>query len=98
MGIAPERVTLLRELPWHSTRLGHRVKPFLARVAPGPYQANPQEVERLIFLPRESLRQELFQVRGTWEDSQGAIHTTYTFRHDGLEVWGLTARILRDCL
>ena len=96
VGIAEERISLLSELPWHLTGLGHRVKPFLARVAPGPMVLNPDEVERLLYLPVTLARSDPFRVRGTWKDPAGKEHTVYTLEWDGLEIWGLTARILRD--
>lgn len=96
VGIAAERITLLGELPWQSTTLGHRVKPYLARVAPGPVSLSPVEVERILYLPLALLRSDPFRLRGTWIDPEGITRSTYTFQFEGLEVWGLTARILRD--
>lgn len=96
VGIEPGRISLVAELPWQSTALGHRVKPFLARVAPGPLRPNGAEVERLLFLPVKLLRTDPFRVRGLWTDSHGRTRTIYTLQFEGCEVWGLTARILRE--
>jgi len=96
VGIAPARISIAAELPWQSTSLGHRVKPFLGRVTPGPLQPNPEEVERVLYVPVSLVRSDPFRARGTWRDAEGRRRTTYTFEFDGLEVWGLTARILRD--
>jgi len=41
VGIGPERIKILGELPWQCTSLGHRVRPFLASVAPGPVSRTP---------------------------------------------------------
>ena len=42
---------------------------------------------------------ELFQEkRGTWTDAGGEKRELLTFRLDGYEVWGLTARILENGL
>lgn len=96
VGIARERIAILSEMPWHSTALGHQVKPFLARVAPGPITPNPQEVERVLYLPVDLVRQDPFQVR-TWKDAQGIERSTWSFLYEGCDIWGLTARILRLC-
>jgi 8-oxo-dGTP pyrophosphatase MutT (NUDIX family) len=95
VGIGPERITLLAELPWRSTTIGHRVKPFLARVAPGPLEPHPAEVERILYLPVSVLKSDPFRLR-TWTDPQGNERTTWSFTFEGLEIWGLTARILRE--
>jgi len=97
VGIPPESVQVLRELGWHETTLSHRVKPFVGRVAEGcRLQPDPREVERLLFLPTRRLTPDLFGLRGLWEDPRGQEHEIYTFELDGCEVWGLTARILRE--
>ena len=96
VGIARERITLLEELAWQMTGLGHRVKPFLARVEPGPVSPNPAEVDRVLYLPVERLTADLFRERGIWRDPNGGEHRVHTFDLDGFEVWGLTARILRE--
>ncbi len=96
VGISPERITVISELAWQTTALGHRVKPFVARVAPGPIAPNPDEVERILYLPRSVFETDPFGVR-TWTDHAGKTRRTYTFRFEGLEIWGLTARILRLC-
>ncbi len=94
VGISAERISLVAEIEWHSTTLGHRVKPFVARVAPGPVKPNPQEVERIVYLPLALLEQDPFCIR-TWKDRDGRIRSTPSFQFEGLEIWGLTARILQ---
>jgi 8-oxo-dGTP pyrophosphatase MutT (NUDIX family) len=96
VGIGPDRIRILDELPPRSTSLGHRVKPYLARVVPGPVLANPLEVERILYVPLAVLRTDPFTFR-TWRDPSGRVRTTPTFRFEGLEIWGLTARIIQDC-
>lgn len=96
VGIGAARIKILGELPPQFTSLGHRVKPFLAEIAPGPITPNPAEVERVIYLPVSIIRGDPFRVRSVWKDPEGVERTTYTFRFEGVEIWGLTARILRD--
>jgi 8-oxo-dGTP pyrophosphatase MutT (NUDIX family) len=96
VGISPERISVVGEMDWHSTTLGHRVKPFVARIAPGPVRPNPLEVDRILYLPLAILERDPFRLR-TWRDESGKARSTYTFQFEGLEIWGLTARILRRC-
>lgn len=96
VGIPPEKVEVLEELEWFRTTLGHRVKPFVGRVRGGiEPEPNPLEVERLLYVPTDVLREDPFSVRGTFVDGGGARHEVYTMPFDGAEIWGLTARILR---
>jgi 8-oxo-dGTP pyrophosphatase MutT (NUDIX family) len=95
VGIGPERIKLLCELPQQATALGHRVKPFLARVAPGPIVPNPLEVERVLYVPLSHLKADPFKLRA-FAAGRGKPRSTYTFQFEGCEVWGLTARILRE--
>jgi 8-oxo-dGTP pyrophosphatase MutT (NUDIX family) len=95
LGIPPARVEIIAELDWHQTSLHHRIKPFAGRVAgSSPLSPNPDEVERVLYLPLRRLRLELFQPRGVWRDRRGVEHVLHGFELDGLVVWGLTARVL----
>ncbi len=97
VGIPPDHVTILRELGWHQTSLLHRVKPFVGRVrTPCPIVPDEREVERVLYLRLEAVAPGLFRERGRWKGPDGREHTIYTFDLDGCEVWGLTARILRE--
>lgn len=97
VGIARDRVTILRELGWHMTSVHHRVKPFVGRIA-APFELNPdpREVELVLFVPTAMITPGLFTVRGAWRGPDGRDHTVHTFPWRGHEVWGLTARILRE--
>jgi len=99
LAIAPSRVEVFAELGWQQTSVHHRVKPFAGRVsAPLSLQPNPDEVAQVLYLPVSRLRADLFERRGIWRDRQSREHVLYRFDLDGHEVWGLTARILRDFL
>lgn len=97
VGIPRQSIRLERELGWHQTSLLHRVKPFVGRIA-SPWELHPdaREVERVLFVPVARITPELFEVRGFWQGPDGRDHAVHTFPWDGCEVWGLTARILRD--
>ena len=96
VGIKASRITVIAELPVQATGIGHRVKPFVARVAPGPIVPNPAEVARVFYLPLSIFESDPFVAR-TWIDPAGKTRSTHTFLYEGHEIWGLTARILRLC-
>ena len=99
VGIPPSAVTIIEELDWHETTLGHRIKPFVGRVemsAAEQVVADPHEVERVLYLPVARVTPELFNTRSHWSDRQGRQHPVLTFELDGFEVWGLTARVLQS--
>lgn len=97
VGIPRGDVEIVGELSWHETTLRHRVKPFVGRVrGPADVRPDPAEVEAVLYLPTRRLTPELFGVRGRFHDASGREHIIYTFPHEGHEVWGLTARILRE--
>jgi len=97
VGILRAQVTIERELGWHQTSVLHRVKPFVGRIAsPWTLRPDPGEVERVLLLPVARITPELFQIRGRWSGPDGREHTVHTFPWEDCEVWGLTARILRE--
>jgi 8-oxo-dGTP pyrophosphatase MutT (NUDIX family) len=97
VGIPGALVRIEGELGWFETALGHRVKPYVGRllesVEPRP---DPREVERILWLEAAALAPELFREKGRFMDSAGRERITYAFELGGCEVWGLTARILRE--
>lgn len=97
VGIPRDRVHIERELGWHQTSLLHRVKGFVGRLD-GPCEVKPEarEVERVLYLPVKIVTPDLFRLRGMWTGHDGCEHEVHTFQLDGCEVWGLTARILRE--
>lgn len=99
VGIDPSQVKLSCELDWHETSLHHRVKPFVGHVRP-PYRIVPSstEVEKILYLPLRGVCRRMFARRGTWQGSDGVEQDILSFKLEGHEVWGLTARILYDYL
>jgi len=97
IGVSRDEIRVLDELDWHVTGYGHRVKPFVGEL-PGSsvLRPNPSEVEEILLLPIQTITAELFGVRGTWTDAGGKVREIFSFDLDGHEVWGLTARILRE--
>jgi 8-oxo-dGTP pyrophosphatase MutT (NUDIX family) len=96
VGIAPDCVEVVKELEWFQSGLGHRVKAFAGRVRAGiEPEANPDEVARLIYVPTRLIERDPFLIRGEFRDLQGSRRRVYTWDFEGVEIWGLTARILR---
>ena len=96
VGLAPEHVDVQGELDWFHTGLGHRVQPVIGAI-PRSFEAtpNPAEVDRVIYLPLSILREDPFEIRSWFRDVNRREQPIYTFQYEGLEIWGLTARILR---
>lgn len=95
IGIAPETVDILADLPRHETVTGFDVTPVLARVtAPFIPHINPGEVAEVFTVPLAHLldparfRVEQRRWKGTWR-------RYYTVPHGPYYIWGATARILR---
>jgi len=99
LGIDPARVEVFAELDWRRSSIHHRVKPFAGRIrGPWAVDPSPDEVETVLYLPAARVGEGLFETRA-WRAEDGRELVTYRFDLDGFEVWGLTARILRDfCL
>ena len=73
------------------------MKPYLARLLePVEPRPDPREVERILWLEASALAPGLFREKGRFIDSAGRERITYAFELGGCEVWGLTARILRE--
>ncbi len=94
VGIPACGIEIIDELDWFETLSGDRVKPFAGRVrADYEIRPSPREVERVLYIDIAFLRQDPFEIRGTLPTRPD--EPIYTFDCDGLEIWGLTARILR---
>lgn len=97
IGIRSEQVEVIGELDRVLTRQGRPVKPFVGRIeSPFAPRLNPAEVTELIYLPVEILLEDPFQERQRFRMPSGRVVTLHTFEHEGHEIWGLTAKILRD--
>ena len=95
IGLAPEAVEILADLPRHETVTSFDVTPVLARVtAPFAPVAEPGEVAEVFAVPLAHLldparfRVEQRRWKGTWR-------RYYTVPYGPYYIWGATARILR---
>jgi 8-oxo-dGTP pyrophosphatase MutT (NUDIX family) len=95
IGLAPDAVEILADLPRHETVTGFDVMPVLARIAaPFTPVAEPGEVAEVFAVPLAHLldparfRVEQRRWKGTWR-------RYYTVPYGPYYIWGATARILR---
>jgi 8-oxo-dGTP pyrophosphatase MutT (NUDIX family) len=97
LGLASDHVELLAALPVIETQTtGFRIAPFLARLAAPPsWRLQEREVAEVVELPvadlaRPEARAEAVRAFPTWP----APRRIRLWRVGGLEVWGVTYRIL----
>ena len=98
VGIEESRIETLGRFHDYIARSGYRVTPFAGFIAE-PFTTKPHagEVAEILqvpfraFLSPERLRIKKMQWRGKSE-------TVYFYSYEGDEIWGLTARIIRDFL
>lgn len=96
LGIASERVTLIKELTTQNTLLGSIIHPWYASIESiQPYYLNSDEVTRLILLPMDLVRaaknyKEIQVQRG------GFQFKSCEFIFNGDWIWGATAKIMKQ--
>ncbi|CAM4445081.1 MAG: putative Nudix hydrolase NudL [Legionella sp.] len=98
LGIAGDRVSLIRALEPQSTLLGKVIQPWFAQIESiNPYQINPEEVARLIMVPMP-----LVQAAKNYKD---VVVERGRFRFKSCEfvynddwVWGATAKIMKQLI
>lgn len=98
VGLMPDAVELLGELPPSYTRSGVQVTPFIGRVEAGyPFIPNPEELSELFWMPLSLLKADqrtrtdifYFDDQETWAP---------VYEYSGYTVWGFTARVLLEFL
>lgn len=94
IGLAPERVQILGQLPKHNTLTGFSIYPFIGVVTQPFYPTlNRNEVEDYFTVPlsfilnKQSWHQKTVNIRGH-------RRTLYFINFDGRLIWGATAAIL----
>ena len=93
VGVAPERVTIVGELPVINARVNnYAVTPFVATIAPGDLQIDATETVGVFTVPLErvvaDLRQDTVSV-GVFKFESPVLD------HAEKRIWGLTGHILR---
>lgn len=95
VGLPPDQVTLLGQLPSHETVTGFTVTPIIGAVQ-GSFDVFPEpgEVEEVFFVPLDHvLNADNFAVQSRrW---RGLQRHYYTVPYGPYYIWGATARILR---
>lgn len=95
VGVAPERVTIVAQLPMvRQTRANNfDVTPFVVTVAPGPLTIDGTETAAVFTIPLATIVDEL--THGTVAVGEVSVET-YLLDYESRRVWGLTGRILRN--
>ncbi len=96
IGLGPDGVEVLGRFHDYRSITGHLVAPFAGYIrgdfAPVPQAAEVAEVLRVpfsVFKDPSRLRTERMYRAGSMVD-------VYFYRHEGCEIWGLTAHIIKD--
>jgi 8-oxo-dGTP pyrophosphatase MutT (NUDIX family) len=98
VGIEPEQIEILGRFHEYLSSTDYRVTPFAGYIE-GPFTTKPQttEVAEILFVPFRifldpgRLRTEQMLYRGRMRD-------VYFYAYENHQIWGLTARIIRDFL
>ncbi len=95
VGVAPERVHLVGELPMVSQRVNvFDVTPFVGVVEPGPLTIDAGETAAVFTIPLEIILSDAL-TEGTISFAERVVES-HILDYDGRRVWGLTGAILRS--
>jgi 8-oxo-dGTP pyrophosphatase MutT (NUDIX family) len=98
VGIAPERVTIVEQLPVFSQRIVNNfdVTPFVAVTEPGELTIDAGETAGVFVVPLKTIVAE--GLREDRVEYRGLLVQSLVLDYDGRRIWGLTARILHSFL
>ena len=98
IGLAPSQVRVLGQFDEYPSINGLIVTPFVGWIEPPVgLSPSPDEVEEVLEVPF-SLFQDKTNRRVEIRKRLGQDSPVYFYRYQGREIWGLTARIIRDFL
>jgi 8-oxo-dGTP pyrophosphatase MutT (NUDIX family) len=98
IGLQPRDISILGEFDEYVSITGLIVTPFVGWIAePLELAPNPDEVEEILTVPF-SIFQDSRLLRTETRMRSDLERTIYFYDYQGKEVWGLTARIIRDFL
>ncbi|CAM3673602.1 NUDIX hydrolase [Deinococcus frigens] len=97
VGLDPAAVTVLGEMDDVYTPAGFHVTPVLTRIPAQPLLRLSGEVAQLLLPPLSELRA-LTPTRETRRMPDGQLAVLYRYPWQGHDIWGMTARVLRDLL
>lgn len=100
IGLPPEAVEVLGEMSQEKTYATRFIiSPFVARIPyPYPFRADPHEIEEIMAIPVESLRNKNGFREETWSFDGAGTRPVCFFSYQGYIIWGATARILKSLL
>lgn len=98
VGLAPDKVTFIRELKQQITPTGFQVTPFVASIEiPEAWTPNPNEIAEIFSIPISHLREpkNVRIIKKTYNDIEFLEpHFTYL----SYDVWGMTGRVMCELL
>ena len=98
IGLQSDRVFVLGEFDEYLSITGLVVTPFLGWISePLELRPNPDEVDEILKVPFSVFRDHRL-LRVERQIRAGLEQEIYFYNYEGREVWGLTARIIRDFL
>jgi len=96
IGLQPQAISVLGEFDEYFSVTGLIVTPFVGWITePLELVPNPEEVEEILRVPFTVFQDSRLLRIEKWIRS-GAEQDVYFYDYQGKEVWGLTARIIRD--
>ena len=98
VGLRTEDVTVLGQMDERTTVTGFRITPFVGAVqSPYPFRTN-HEVDLLIEVPIETLRDpDILEVENR-RMPDGSLRDVYHYHFEGHDIWGITGQLIRDFL
>ena len=98
VGLLPEHVNVLGQMDERATVTGFRITPFVGTVdGPYPFRTN-HEVDVLIEVPIETLRDpDILEVENR-RMPDGSMRDVYHYHFEGHDIWGITGQLIKDFL
>ncbi len=98
VGLLNEHVTVLGQMDERATVTGFRITPFVGAVdGPYPFRTN-HEVDVLIEVPIETLRDpDILEVENR-RMPDGSMRDVYHYHFEGHDIWGITGQLIKDFL
>ena len=96
VGLRPDSLNVISELPMGVTAAGIRVKPFVATTLSGSDACiNSEELDAVFWLPEEVLVTDT-RIRTDVFELDGKEFWSPAYRYERFEIWGFTSRVLVD--
>jgi 8-oxo-dGTP pyrophosphatase MutT (NUDIX family) len=98
VGIEPKQIEILGQFHEYLSSTDYRVTPFAGFMG-GPFTTKPQttEVAEILFVPF-SIFLDPSRLRTEQMPYRGRMRDVYFYSYETHQIWGLTARIIRDFL